>query len=237
MRMSRRNVTIAAMCALLGGVLLARAFGGDSPPPGPVPEAVSDVEVETTSTRAPDDAAADPDSAGLPPNRVDESPLDLDGGFPQTELGAREAAVFYLEGTEEAVDMSPSEAAAAQRAIATASYADAFEADTEQRMLDLTAAIPNGIVVRIAPIEALSTADGADWLISIWYAQAITIADETVVDDWRTVHYRMQWEDETWKIADFRSERGPMPGRGSQPPSASPGQFEAILTGFTDEGL
>ena len=236
MRLSRRNVTIAAMCALLGGVLLARVIGGDSPPSDPVPEAVSDVEIETTSPRAPDDAVVEPEVA-VPPVRGDDLPLGLDGGFPQTELGAREAAVFYLEGTEEAVDMSPSEAAAAQRSIATASYADAFEADTEQRMLDLTAAIPNGIVVRIAPIEALSTADGGDWLVSIWYAQAITIADETVVDDWRTVHYRMQWEDGTWKIADFRSERGPMPGRGSQPPSASPGQFEAILTGFTDEGL
>jgi len=108
---------------------------------------------------------------------------------------------------------------------------------TVEAIIKRTGAIPNGIVVRIAPIEALSTADGADWLVSIWYAQATTIADETVVDDWRTVHYRMQWEDETWKIADFRSERGPMPGRGSQPPSASPVQFEAILTGFTDEGL
>ena len=237
MRLSRRNVTIAAMCALLGGVLLARALGGDSPQFEPLPEAVSDLEVETSSTRAPDDAAVEPEVAEQPSYQADDLPLGLAEAFPQTELGAREAAVLYLEGTEEAVDMSPSEAAAAQRSIATASYADAFEADTEQRMLDLTAAIPNGIVVRIAPIEALSTAEGGDWLVSIWYAQAITIADETVVDDWRTVHYRMQWEDGTWKIADFRSERGPMPGRGSQPPSASPGQFEAILAGFTDEGL
>jgi|GEM_PF-2539167 len=237
MRLSRRNVTIAAMCALLSGVLLARALGGDSSPPDPVPEAVSDLEVETTSTRAPDNGGADLEVTVPSPVRADDLPLDLDEAFPQTELGAREAAVFYLEGTEEAVDLSPSEAAAAQRSIATASYADAFEADTEQRMLDLTAAIPNGIVVRIAPIEALSTAEGGDWLVSIWYAQAITVADETVVDDWRTVHYRMRWEDGTWKIADFRSERGPMPGRGSHPPSASPGQFEAILSGFTDEGL
>ena len=155
----------------------------------------------------------------------------------RSEAGARTAAVAYLEATEEAVRMSPTEAAAVQRAFATTDFAEEFGADTEQRMTDLTAAIPNGIVLRVAPIEARSAPDGDDWLVAVWYVQAITIAEESVVDDWRTAHYRLRWEDDTWKVADFSSERGPMPGRGTNPPSASPQQFEAILKDFTDEGL
>ncbi|MEM7093700.1 MAG: hypothetical protein AAF567_11915 [Actinomycetota bacterium] len=163
--------------------------------------------------------------------------VEVGDGVDRSEAGARTAAVAYLEATEEAVRMSPAEAAAVQRAFATADFADEFGAETEQRMIDLTAAVPNGIVLRVAPIEASSSADGDDWLVSVWYVQAITIAEESVVDDWRTARYRLRWEDDTWKIAEFSSERGPVPGRGTNPPSASPQQFEAILTDFSDEGI
>ena len=238
MRLSKRSIVLVAAGVVIGGALLARVLGGGEGPTESLPAAVaSDAAVDTTSSSLPNSDGATPVVSEELPDQVSLPALDLGGAFPRTELGAREAAIFYLEGTEEAVQMSPSEAATAQRSIATANYADVFEADTEQRMLELTAAIPNGIVVRVAPVEAQSIEDGDDWLVSVWYAQAITIADETVVDDWRTVHYRMQWEGGTWKVADFRSERGPMPGRGTQPPSASPGQFEAILSGFSDEGF
>lgn len=155
----------------------------------------------------------------------------------RTEAGARTAAVAYLEMTEDAVGVAPAEAAAIQRSIATAGFADEFGADTEQRMVELRASIPGGIVLRIAPIEVRSSASGDDWLVSVWYAQAITIVGETVIDDWRTADYRLRWEDDAWRIADFSSDRGPMPGRGSQPPSASAIDFESQLSGYNDEGL
>ncbi len=121
--------------------------------------------------------------------------------------------------------------------MATTAFAEEFGADTEQRMIELVEAIPGGITLRVASIEARSVADGDDWLVSIWYVQAITITGESVVDDWRTANYRMSWEDNTWKIASFESKRGPVPGRGTQPPSATPSQFEALLDGFSDDGL
>lgn len=155
----------------------------------------------------------------------------------RTEAGARTAAVAYLEMTEDAVSMAPSEAAAIQRSIATSEFAEEFSADTEQRMVELQATVPGGIVLRIAPIEVRSSASGDDWLVSVWYAQAITIVGETVVDDWRTADYRLRWVDDAWKIAEFSSDRGPMPGRGSQPPSASAIDFESQLSGYNDEGL
>ena len=60
--------------------------------------------------------------------------VDDDPRFHQDEAGARAAAVAYLELTEEAVSMTPAEAAALQRSIATADFAEEFGADTEQKM-------------------------------------------------------------------------------------------------------
>ena len=84
----------------------------------------------------------------------------MPGGFLRTEAGALAAAVSYLEATEEAVTLTPADAAAAQSAIATAEFADEFAADTEQRMTELVEAVPGGITLRLAPIEARSVADG-----------------------------------------------------------------------------
>ena len=104
-------------------------------------------------------------------------------------------------------------------------------------MVELRDTIPIGITLRLAPIETRVTPDGDGWRVSVWFVEAITIGTDGVVDDWRTATYRMVWEDNIWKIDAFTSERGPMPGRGSQPASETPAGFEALLEGFDDEGL
>jgi len=181
------------------------------------------------------------ESAAPPVTAAESTAVDNGGdvaeSLERSEAGARSTAVGYLEMTEDAVSMAPAEAGEVQRSIATADFADAFAADAEQRMIELRESIPGGIVLRVAPIEVRSIDDGDEWLISIWYAQAITIVGETVVDDWRTADYRLRWEDGSWRIAAFSSDRGPMPGRGSQPPSLDAIDFEAQLTDFSDEGL
>ncbi|MCP3858023.1 MAG: hypothetical protein GY704_00070, partial [Phycisphaeraceae bacterium] len=101
--------------------------------------------------------------------------------FPQTETGARDAAVAYLEMTEDAVALAPADAAAVQRSIATSDFAEQFGAETEQKMIELTETVPGGVVLRIAPIGVRSVADGEEWLVSVWYAQAITMVGEAVV--------------------------------------------------------
>lgn len=235
MRFSRRAVAATAGGVLVAGALISGWVGDESAPsadPGAVPS-VAAPPVAPTAGRAADG----PPAVDEPFSQQVEETVEIAETADRSEAGARSAAVAYLEATEEAVRMSPTEAAAVQRAFATTDFAEELGTDTEQRMLDLTAAVPNGIVLRVAPIEARSFPDGDDWLVAVWYVQAITIAEESVVDDWRTAHYRLRWEDDAWKIAEFRSERGPMPGRGTNPPSASPQQFEAILTDFTDEGL
>ena len=235
MRFSGRVVAATAVGVLVGGALISGWIGDDSSRStgsGSVPSIAAPPAASTAG-----EVADGPPATDRPVSQQVEETVEIVETADRSEAGARAAAVAYLEATEEAVRMSPTEAAAVQRHFATADFAEEFGADTEQRMIDLTTAVPNGIVLRVAPIEARSAPDGDDWLVAVWYVQAITIAEESVVDDWRTARYRLRWEDDAWKIAEFSSERGPMPGRGTNPPSASPQQFEAILTDFTDEDL
>jgi len=235
----RSTKWIAAIGALvLAGTLILIAMGGgarSAREPGlEIPSPAGEMAPATVGER---DLRAqlDPDTPAV---RAESSPLlTPPDGFLRTEAGALAAAVSYLEATEEAVTLAPVDAGAAQGDMATADFADEFAADTERRMSELVAAVPGGIRLRLAPIEARSVPDGADWLVSIWYVQALTLVGDAVVDDWRTANYRMRWQDDTWKIASFESNRGPMPGRGTQPASATPTQFEALLSGFSDAGL
>ena len=231
MRASRWMLLLVALL-VVGGVV-ALVMGGEGSERG------LDSEIPGSTLAAPTNQQEEPaEATNAPTSSVGNArPPTVHSGFEYTEAGARAAAVSYLEVTEEAVTLSPVEAADLQRAMATTGFAVEFAAATEQRMTELVQAVPGGIKLRVAPIEARSIADGEDWLVSIWYVQAITIANESVVDDWRTASYRMRWEDGTWKIASFESHRGPMPGRGTQPPSDAPTRFEALLSGYTDNGL
>ncbi len=229
-----KSVLVLGVLATVGAVISMSMGGGGQPASGPGSEIPSPDRGPTPFIPTEEQTAVGP---SLPPEG-NQLPAVLPADrFERSEAGARAAAVAYLEATEDAVAMTPIEAAAVQRRIATAGFADVFAADTEQRMTELIVSVPGGIRLRVAPIEARSVADGDDWLVSVWYAQAITLIGEGVVDDWRTAHYRMRWEDGTWKIASFESDRGPMPGRGTQAASATPTEFEALLLGFTDDGL
>ncbi len=228
-------VVLAGVTVLVVGLMLAGGGGttdaiDGSPLSSAPPAATATGEADaSTSATAPADPAADDAATSLP--SVPSVP------FEQTGEGARAAAVAYLESTETGVTLQPAEAAVWARESASAANSDEFAADTEARMVELWETIPEGITLRLAPIETRVVADGDAWLVSVWFVEAITIGTEGVVDDWRTATYRMVWEGGAWKIDRFASERGPMPGRGTSPASETPAGFEALLAGFDDEGL
>lgn len=242
--MGRRTIWITALVAVTAVAVGWSAMSGDIPemagsdedgPPIDPPLAAEPParQADTALPAAPGETPQQVDPGSATTSAAPETPPSLE----RTEASARAAAVGYLELTEDAVSMTPADAAAVQRSIATADFADEFGADTERRMVELAAAVPGGVVLRVAPIAVRSVADGDDWLVSVWYVQTITMVGEAVVDDWRTADYRMAWEGDAWKIASFGSVRGPMPGRGSQPASATATDFEAGLDGFTDAGM
>ena len=243
MTLSKWQVGFIAAGAFLALVGVISAFGDTEAPPrnSAAPSEASALSESSASSAATESVPVigEPLIPAVASEVSDDVPaaVGLFTAAPRTERGARQAAVAMLELTEEAVQLTPEEAAELERPFATAAMADEAAAQTEERMRDLLAAVPGGITLRIAPMEIHSVGDGEDYVVSVWYVEAITIASDGVVDDWRTAVYRMRWEDDMWKVADFRSSRGPMPGRGNQAASHSPTQFEALLSGFDDEGL
>lgn len=219
--------TVGVALSLRGGSEQTVPTSGSAPVSVP-PSLTATAEADTSTTEI---AGGSVDVDGEP------LPAAPSGQFEQSADGARAAAVTYLESTETGVTLQPAEAAAWARDSASAAYADQFTAGTEAQMVELLDTIPEGITLRLAPIATRVDPDGDGWRVSVWFVQAITIGTEGVVDDWRTTTYRMVWEADTWKIAEFRSERGPMPGRGTTPASETPAGFEALLAGFDDEGL
>ena len=233
----KRLLVLVGVAATLLAVGLAVTRQG----PEPIPTLAAPSQPVPTSEQVPPTETPDAGSVeAAAPALVDarDAPeVAIALGAERTEQGARDAAVAILELTEEAVTMSPADAAAFQRPFSTEDFADEAAARTEGQMVELHRTIPEGVTLRLAPIAVRSDPDGADWVVSIWFVEAITIGTEAVVDDWRTATYTMRWEDDAWKVAAFDSIRGPMPGRGTQPASAPPLQFEALLAGFTDVGL
>ena len=240
--MRTRTTIIAAATAAASaiglGMVLLTGTAAESPTAGVTPPLGAD---ESPATTDPNPLASrEADGRSAPSDADDELELAEVAtvrNAERTEQGARDAAVAILELTEEAVQMTPADAADFQRPFSTVGFADEAAATTEEQMVELRRTIPDGVTLRLAPIAVRSQPSGDDWIVSIWFVEAITIGTEAVVDDWRTATYTMRWEDHAWKVAAFESVRGPMPGRGTQPASAPPPQFEALLTGFTDVGL
>ena len=239
MMWSGRRIGLAVVLALVvvAGVSLVFRLGSGDIGPGEVsaPSSESHIVIDTGAE------VGSTTATGSDGQRAEQAPPPSPNPpafeHEPTAAGARSAAIAYLESTEDAVTLRPAEAAAWARESASAAYAYEFGADTERRMVELWQTIPEGVTVRLAPIETRVIAGQDGWLVSVWFVEAITIGSEGVVDDWRTASYEMVWEDNSWKIDGFVSERGPMPGRGTNPTSMSAPAFEALLAEFDDEGL
>jgi len=160
----------------------------------------------------------------------------VDGGELETEVGARRAAVRFLELTERVIAMTPKEGAAAQRAISTARSADRLAANVQTKLEAIQAQVPEGITVHVAPIAVRSTRRGDGWSVAIWYVQVAIYGREIAVEQWTTATYSMVWEAGGWWMDELVSTPGPHPTRPAAATATPVSQLFAALTGFTDEG-
>lgn len=154
-----------------------------------------------------------------------------------TESGARLAALRFLELTERVVEMTPEEAADAQRAISTARAAERLAADVETKLRAIQAQVPEGVAVRVAPVAVRSSRLGDGWSVAIWYVQVAVYGGELAAEQWTTATYSMVWEGGGWRMDDLVSAPGPTPARSSTTTATPVGELLAALEGFSDEGV
>ncbi len=229
----RTVLGVAFVAVLLGLGLLGRLTGTNT---GPAPRTGNGTD-EQAETETAAGSTADIPSADADQPRPDD-PVRISGdGFARTELGARAAAVSYLEATEEIVALTPAEAADAQRSISTTASAERLAGQVEEQMVNLAARTPQGVQVWLAPMEARSTEIDGGYEVSIWYAEVVAIGTATAVDNWRTITYTLLWENSTWLIEDTGSVVGPVPARGGGLIITPPSMLVSLLAAFDDQGL
>lgn len=216
MRLRPRTLVAIACCAAGVGLLALAMSGRDHSSRSTAGPTASLASTSTTSV-----VFAQPDHAG-------ES---------ETELGARRAAVRFLELTEVVVTETPDAAAEVQRSISTTRSAGRLAGEVSHKLEVIQAQAPDGVRVHVAPIAARATARGVGWDVSIWYVQVTQYGNEVAVEHWVTATYSLVWESGEWRMDDLASSAGPIPARPANATPSPVGAYARALEGFTDEGI
>lgn len=201
-------------------------------------QAPADTEVAPPTAVESSSGASSPDgepSTPRPPTH-DEVPLPAEGEAAQTEEGAVEAALRFLELTEDVVAMSPAEGAELQRSISTESSADRLAAEVEATLSDVELSVPEGLTVHVSPLGTSARPVGDGWAVSVWYVEVIIYGDELAVEQWRTATYSVEWEAGDWRMADLESRDGPTPVRPASTVASTTAELVAATAGLSDEG-
>lgn len=159
------------------------------------------------------------------------------GRWPRSELGARQAAVSFLELTEEVVSMPPPDAARLQRSISSGGSADRLAVEVEDKLSAIQAEVPDGVVVHVAPISTRATVRGEGWEVAIWYAQVVVYGHEIAFEQWNTATYVLVWEGGGWRMDALDSTAGPNPSRPAAVVATPVLELLSVLAGFDDEGM
>ncbi|MEZ5278977.1 MAG: hypothetical protein R2770_00760 [Acidimicrobiales bacterium] len=148
-----------------------------------------------------------------------------------------QAAVRFLELTEEVVAVTPEEAAAIQRSVASAASADRLAASVLITMSQLQDEFPEGITVEIAPLGVTSTQVGDGWEVEVWYAAVATYGDIVAIERWETATYRVVLEDGEWRMDDLATVEGPVPTRPESVFATPTDLFIEQAARFSDDGI
>ena len=199
--------------------------GATGPPPSTV--AVPDAGRGPAPIGAPD-----ADHPG-PTTVVDGAPM----GYRHDRAGARAAGVSFARLNEALVQMSEQAAAAAWRAMAAESAAEALVADVVARLATVRKRWPVGaLTYRVAPLAVrVDEAASGGMDVSVWYVGVVAGAGLPTYEEWVTDTYRLVWERGDWRVASFSDAPGPRPEPGPQEADSAP-EIDARLAGFESVG-
>ena len=221
----RRSATLAASGLLLAVVV--SACGGPA----------------ATGTNATSGAGVTEASVGTTwPPRAATEPTSPPGPTAATTAGSPpadpvEAAVGFLELTEQVMGMTPQQAAAAQAEISSERARAALVAQIRAEMERTVAAYePGTIHVQVVPLATHRTDSPAVVTVAIWYLGVITVDHGTASSYFRTATYDLVWEHDRWRMTGLESTPGPTPTPGKAAVVDSAEQLAGVLNGFTPIG-
>jgi len=148
-----------------------------------------------------------------------------------------QAAVRFLELTEEVVGLSPAEGAALQRSISSSDASGELAIEIFDVLTQLEAEVHGGVVLHVAPLGVRSTRTKFGWDVSIWYVEVIIYGDELAVEQWRMATYSLVDENGDWRVLDLVSTDGPAPVRPASLYAWSVASLIAGIEGFDDSVL
>lgn len=164
--------------------------------------------------------------------------VTLDPAAPVTNQELPEqAAVRFLELTEDVVRLSPDEGARLQGSIASSAAADRLSSDVFDLLRQLEADVPEGVAVHLAPLSLRTVETGSGWDVAIWYVEVVVYGDELAVEQWRTATYSLVDENGEWRMDALESSDGPVPTRPASVVGWSAPALITAVSGFDDGAL
>ena len=152
--------------------------------------------------------------------------------------GALSSVIFFLELSEEVVQMSPEEGGAIQRRYATAATADSSAAELSAQLEELRAAAGPEMSLEVAPISWMVTEvePQMEYAVSVWYVEVFSLGGPTdAFGAFKTYSAAVRWEDGSWRLGDAEVFDGPQPVVSSEQ-AATGFELRTQLAGFSDGG-
>ncbi len=133
--------------------------------------------------------------------------------------GATTAALYFLELSEELVQMAPEDAGSVQASVATADRADETGSELEDQVRQLGDSVGPGFDLAVAPIKwsVIEVGPNTEYQISIWYVEVFDPGGGAdVVASYKTYSASVVWED-GWRLGESAVLPGPTPTQLGEP--------------------
>lgn len=215
-----------AVGLLIIGMALGISIAKTAPP---TPAETEGAAIERSSASHLRDEGEEPPTSAV---------ITADPAAPATDHESpQQAAVRFLELTQDVVRLSPDEGAQVQRSIASSEAADRLSADVFDLLSQLETDVPEGVEVHLAPLSLRTDQTESGWDVAIWYVEVIVYGDELAVEQWRTATYSLVDETGEWRMDALESSDGPVPIRPASVVGWSAPALITAVADFDDEEL
>ena len=197
------------------------------------PQSTHPPSIAATTVSVPSAVVPDP-SPSTTPNMDENIVATRTGGAP-TEASAREMAASLVQLDERRM-RSVETATSMTNTVAAAGSRDVLVVQAVRQTNRLHTELGADLTMWAQPLRARTiSVNMSAAVIDVWWVKVITRPGMlTAGDIWGTTRFSLEWQDNTWKLANEESRLGPWPTHASDSVHHPSGAaFTAELTGFT----